>query len=457
MARTSAQAQDSPIAPDVPMHLIDRIRALRHLDTGPEKFRDAGGPVTLVHIGPARWAPTFAIVTSPQGAHDVLGGFDGSFDKEMTVHVEGRVWVGDNLFNLPHDSWVPHRRALQPLFTKKHVAVYADRIAEVADTMAAEWSEGGSIDLDTETRRLTLRVLGRSLFGTDLSEKSEAVGVPLGQVVQFVGRRALQPIRTPTWLPTRARHRFRVSLAVVTETLDEAMDAARSGAGNGAELIKLFFELTDPVTGRAFSDEKIRDELLAFLFAGHDTTATTLAYSLWQLGRNREMQERVAREAAAIGDRLLRASDIGDLPYTVQIVHESLRICPPAATAARMAMRDVEVDGYRIPAGTNTIVGTYALHHDPSLWDEPEKFDPDRFAPGQSVDRSRWQYLPFGGGPRTCIGDHFAMLEAILGLASVVRKLEVESLHDDFPVKTPFTLVAAGPVPARVGTRAVAA
>ncbi|WP_308189410.1 cytochrome P450 [Rhodococcus pyridinivorans] len=219
----------------------------------------------------------------------------------------------------------------------------------------------------------------------------------------------------------------------------------------------MFFELTDPVTGRAFSDEKIRDELLAFLFAGHDTTATTLAYSLWQLGRNREMQERVAREAAAIGDRLLRASDIGDLPYTVQIVHESLRMCPPAATAARMAMRDVEVDGYRIPAGTNTIVGTYALHHDPSLWDEPEKFDPDRFAPGQSVDRSRWQYLPFGGGPRTCIGDHFAMLEAILGLASVVRKLEVESLHDDFPVKTPFTLVAAGPVPARVGTRAVAA
>ncbi|WP_345774304.1 hypothetical protein [Rhodococcus pyridinivorans] len=105
MARTSAQAQDFPIAPDVPMHLIDRIRALRHLDTGPEKFRDAGGPVTLVHIGPARWAPTFAIVTSPQGAHDVLGGSDGSFDKEMTVHVEGRVWVGDNLFNLPHDSW----------------------------------------------------------------------------------------------------------------------------------------------------------------------------------------------------------------------------------------------------------------------------------------------------------------------------------------------------------------
>lgn len=147
-------------------------------------------------------------------------------------------------------------------------------------------------------------------------------------------------------------------------------------------MIKLFFELTDPVTGRTFSDEKIRGDLLALLFAGHDTTATTLAYSLWQLGRNREMQERVTREAAAIGDRLLRASDIGDLPYTVQIVHESLRICPPAATAARMAMRDVEVDGYRIPAGTNTIVGIYALHHDPSLWDEPEKFDPDRFAPG---------------------------------------------------------------------------
>ncbi|UTT50523.1 cytochrome P450 [Rhodococcus gordoniae] len=216
-------------------------------------------------------------------------------------------------------------------------------------------------------------------------------------------------------------------------------------------------ELTDPATGKPFTDKEIRDDLFAFLFAGHDTTATTLTYSLWQLGRNPGIQERVAPEAVDLGDRPLRANDIEHLPCTVQVIHESLRMCPPGATTGRMAMQDVEVDGYRIPAGTNTVVGIYALHRDPALWDEPEKFDPERFAPGRPGNRLRRQYLPFGGGPRTCIGDRFAMLEATLGLASIVRKLCVQSLHDECPVKTPFTSVAAEPVPARVEGSAVAA
>lgn len=456
MARTTAQAQGFPLAPDVPMPLISRLRALRKLDIGSGIFRDAGGPVTLVHLGPARWAPTFAIVTSTQGAHDVLAGSDGAFDKEMTVHVQARTWGGDNLFNLTYEPWVDRRRALQPLFTKQHVAIYADRMAEVAESMAAEWVEAGMIDLDHETRRLTLRVLGQSLFGVDLSDRAEALGPPITRVLQFVTRRGLQPVRAPVWMPTPSRHRFRVSMATVTEALDEAMAAARSDSGGSAELIRRFFELTDPATGTPFTDEAIRQELFAFLFAGHDTTATTLTYSLWQLGRHPEIQDRVASEAAAVGDRPLQAADVAALPYTVRVIHEALRMCPPGAVAGRMAMRDVEVDGYRIPAGTNTVVGIYALHHDPSLWDEPERFDPDRFDRERAALRSRWQYLPFGGGPRTCIGDHFAMLEATLALAGVVRTLRTESLADNFPVVTPFTVVAAGRVPARVRARAAA-
>jgi cytochrome P450 len=118
-----------------------------------------------------------------------------------------------------------------------------------------------------------------------------------------------------------------------------------------------------------------------------------------------------------------------------------------------MVMKDAVVDGYRVPAGTNVIVGIYALHRDPGLWDDPTRFDPDRFAPEHSRERSRWQFLPFGGGPRSCIGDHFAMLEAVLGLASLVRAAEVTSLHDDFPVALPFTMTAGAPIPARVRAR----
>lgn len=456
MARTSAQAQDFPLAPAVPMPWITRIRALRTLDTGPEKFRDAGGPVTLVHLGPRRWTPTIAIVTSPQGAHDVLGGADGAFDKEMSVHVQIRTWLGENLFDLPYEPWVPRRRALQPLFTKQHVSLYADRMAEVADAMATEWQTAGTVDLDRVTRRLTLRVLGRSLFGLDLSDRSDALGLHLTRILQFIARRGLQPVSVPAWMPTPARRRYRTSMALITDALEEAMTAARTGSEHSAELIRRFFELTDPATGTAFTDEAIRQELFAFLFAGPDTTATTLAYSLWQLGRHPQIQDRVAEEAAAVGDRPLRAIDVAQLPYTVQVIHETLRMCPPAATVARMAMHDVEVDGYRIPTGTNVVVGIYALHHDRALWDRPDQFDPERFDRNRFSRHSRWQYLPFGGGPRTCIGDHFAMLEAILALAGIVRQVRTESLVDAFPVRTPFTLVAAGPVPARIHARTAA-
>jgi cytochrome P450 len=235
--------------------------------------------------------------------------------------------------------------------------------------------------------------------------------------------------------------------------VDEAIDSARSDPEKDAQLVRLLLEATDPQTGRALDREAIRDELIVFLLAGHDTTATTLAYALWALGRNPEMQERVAAEAMALGDRSLVVEDVPNLPYTVQVLHEALRICPPAPALGRLAMTDAVVDGYWIPAGTNVIVGAYALHHDPALWLEPERFDPDRFNGDRIKSVDRWQYIPFGAGPRSCIADHFAMLEATLGLATLVRAARFESVEPDFPLALPFTMTAAGPIPARVRSR----
>ena len=191
---------------------------------------------------------------------------------------------------------------------------------------------------------------------------------------------------------------------------------------------------TDPATGRALSDQDICNELIVFMLGGHDTTATTLAYALWALGRHPDLQDRVAAEVADIGDRELTPDDVPRLGYTVQVLHEALRLCPPAAAVGRMATRDIEVDGYRVEAGTMLAVGTYALHRDPALWDNPLAFDPDRFSPENSKGRDRWQFIPFGAGPRSCIGDHFAMLEATLALATIIRRAEILSLDRRFPV-----------------------
>jgi cytochrome P450 len=214
--------------------------------------------------------------------------------------------------------------------------------------------------------------------------------------------------------------------------------------------VQALIAASDPASGRALSDDEIRDGLIVFMLAGHDTTATTLTYALWALGRHRDMQDKVRAEAVAIGDRELTPENVAALGYTVQVLHEALRLCPPAATTSRMAMRDIEVDGYRVEAGTMLAVGIYALHRDPALWDHPLVFDPDRFSPENSAGRDRWQYLPFGAGPRSCIGDHFAMLEATLALATIIRRTEIQSIDADFPIIVPFTTVAAAPIRAQV-------
>jgi cytochrome P450 len=201
------------------------------------------------------------------------------------------------------------------------------------------------------------------------------------------------------------------------------------------------------------SDAEICDELIIFVFAGYDTTATTLTYALWALGHHREIQNRVAAEVAALPDRPLTPDDIPNLGYTVQVLKEALRLCPPAPTGTRLARRDVEVGGYRVEAGTMLTFGRYAVQRDPALWDDPLRFDPDRFTPEAVKNYDRWQYLPFGGGPRSCIGDHFAMLELTLALATVIRRVHVDSLDTDFPTALHFTMVAGGPIPARVRRR----
>ena len=438
--------------PRVRLPYVQRIKILRDFHTGGEKARAAGGPVCRVPIGPAWITPQFVFVTSPQGARDVLAGFDGSIDKEMIVHIQTRL-LGMNVFDMAHEQWKARRLALQPIFTKQHVGGYVTHIAGEAERVAAECIRDDRVDLDHQARRLTLQVLGRSVLGLDLGPRAAALAPHFHTALNYIARRSLSPVRAPTWLPTLARTRFRTALGALQGVADEAIAACRADPTHHAELIRKLIDTIDPDTNEPLTDQNIREELIAFLIAGHDTTATTLAYSLWQLGHHRDLQERVATEVRAIGDRSLTVADIPRLAYTVQVIHETLRLCPPAAAVGRLTMRDVLIDGHRVPAGTNVLVGIYALHRDPDLWEQPTRFDPDRFCPARSAGRDRWQYLPFGAGPRSCIGDHFAMLEATIGLASIIRLARVESLEPDFPLAVPFTMTASAPIPARITPR----
>lgn len=441
-----------PLAPKNPLPLWRLVRLVRTLDTGQEVIRDAGGPVTRITFGPKWLFPPIVAVTSPDGIRDVLGRTD-ALSERCIIHEEVRNMAGDSLFVLPTEAWLPRKRALQPVFTKHSVRDFGGQMSRAAEAFVARWRDGGAVDLDTECRTLTMQSLGRSVLGVDLNERAEIIAEHMHVASSYTADRALRPMRAPRWLPTPARRRARFAVAEMRKVTSEMLQACRADPTLDAPLVHALIAATDPETGQSLSDDDICNDLLIFMLAGHDTTATALTYALWALGHHPEVQDRVAAEAAAIGDAELTPADVPRLGYTVQVLREALRLQPPAAGVARLAVRDLAVGGYRVEAGTIMAVGIYALHRDPTLWDRPLVFDPDRFGPEASKGRERWQFVPFIAGPRSCIGEHFAMLETTLAMATIVRALEIRSVDDDFPVEVPFTTVADGPIRASVSPR----
>ncbi|OMC38234.1 cytochrome P450 [Mycobacterium sp. GA-1841] len=443
-----------PLAPRNPLPYRQQLKSLRDFAVGQLRLHEAGGPVTRAVLGPRWLIPPLLLVATPQGAHDVLSRRDGVVDRGgVTTMVQLRQLMGGNLLDLPHDRWLPRRRTLQPMFTKQHVPRYAGHMAAAAQSLTDGWIHGERIDLDNACRVLTLRALGRSVLGLDLDERADEIGPALRTALSWVADRAVRPVNLPQWFPTVGQRRARAANARLHRLAAEILAVVRAEPGRDAPLVQALIEATDPDTGRRLTDDEICHELVLFMLAGHDTTSTTLCYSLWTLGRRPDIQARVHDEVTALGERMLTPDDVPHLDYTVRVLHEALRLCPPAAGMIRVLSEEITVDGYRAEAGSMASVDIYALHRDPALWDDPLTFDPDRFTPERSVGRNRWQYLPFGGGPRSCVGDHFAMLEATLALATIVREVSMCSLHDEFPVASPFTVVAAGPVPARVTRR----
>jgi cytochrome P450 len=434
----------------LPLHRV--VKAVRALDTGQEVIRAAGGPVTRVSFGPNWLVPPIVVVMSPNAIRDVLGRNDASSER-CVVHDEVRHLAGDSLFVLRNEPWRPRKRALQPVFTKVSVRAFGAHMARAAEAFVDGWRQGGEVDLDAACRTLTMQSLGRSVLGIDLNDRAGVIAEHMHTASSYTADRALRPVRVPRWLPTPARRRARAAVASMRQVTGDILQACRADPTRDAPLVHALLGATDPETGQPLSDDDISNDLLIFMLAGHDTTATALTYALWALGHHPDVQDRVAAEAAELGDRELTADDVTRLGYTTQVLREALRLCPPAAGVGRLAVRDIDVDGHRVEAGTLIAVGIYALHRDSALWPDPTVFDPDRFSLEQSKVRPRWHFIPFAGGARSCIGEHFAMLETTLALATIVRATRLRSRHADFPVDVPFTTVAKGPIWASIAAR----
>ena len=443
-----------PPAPNNPLPYLQQLRAIRKFDIGLPLLSAAGGPVTRLVLAPRALMPAMVLVSSPQGARDVLARNDSVVERgDTSVSKELSSLLGDNLLTTAQDVWLPRRRAVQPIFTRKHVPRFAGHVADLATEAAQRWIAEGQVDLDAECRSLTLRALGRSILGTDLRGDEAVVAAALRDSVQWAVDRAMRPVNVPRWLPTRGRRRAVAASAALHRIARDVLRDCRADADLDAPLVRALMEAVDPDTGERLPDKAICDELVLFMLAGHETISTALTYTLFALGHRRELQERVAVEVSELGSQSLGAADVMRLGYTVQVLRESMRMCSPSLVLGRMVLQDIAVDGFRVQAGDFAAISVNAIHHDPEVWPDPMTFDPDRFSPQNFAAHSRWHYLPFGGGKRACLGDHFAIQEAALVLASIVSRVEITTLTNEFPIDMPLTAVPAAPVPARVRPR----
>ncbi len=339
--------------------------------------------------------------------------------------------LGNGLLTSDGQTWLRQRRMMQPAFHRQRLAAVASVVTAEADAMCARWTlavRGGSrLDVAAEMNRLTLDVVTRALFGTDVDADAARVGAAVGTISRvfmegLASGRALLPLVTG-----RPPRRARAALGLLDAVVQEIIGARRRAGVEGDDLLGMLLAARDESGGGGLSDRELRDQVLTLFVAGHETTSNALAWTWYLLARHPEATAELRAEVAAtLGGRPATTDDLPHLRYTRMVLDEAMRLYPPAWATSRNPVEDDEIGGFRIPAGSLVFLSPYVTHRHPEFWERPEEFDPERFRPERAASRPRFAYFPFGGGPHQCIGESFALTEAVLVIATVVQRFRLE-------------------------------
>lgn len=412
------------------------------------------GDVVRVTAGPPGLRTVMYCVFSPEGAQQVLATQATNFRKDNIFYEEIRQSAGNGLLTSQDDDYLRQRRLIQPLFTKKRVDGYAATITSEAEATAERWRNRPDVDVVREMDRLALRTVARVLFGADVEAAVDVIHANFPVISAYITGRAYSPLRLPRTWPTPSNRRAEAATLAVYEVCDRIIAARRSNGSEAADadLLSLLSRARNEEDGSLDATE-LRDQVLVFLLAGHETTATSLAFALHLLARHPEVRARAQEEVDALpSGEPYTAATMDRLPYLTRVLKETMRLYPAAPLMGRRAVTETEIDGHVVPAGADVLIAPWVTHRHPAHWTDPDRFDPDRFTPDRETARHRYAWLPFGGGPRACIGRHFSMLESVLALAVLLREYDIETPDTDVPVTAAVTLQAVGE--ARVGIRA---
>ncbi|MBV9122896.1 MAG: cytochrome P450, partial [Planctomycetes bacterium] len=365
------------------------------------------GDLAFFRLGPL---PVY-LANHPDLIHQVLVTQGRCFRKAPRLLAFLRRVDGNGLLVAEGPWWLRQRRRLQPAFAPHRLAHYAEGMVHCIQRTIAGWSPGREIDVEAEMRQLALSVLARTMFGLDLGERAAPLCRAGRVLAEILPQEMAAPLTLPDWLPLPGRRRKRQAIRAFQDVVQDIV-GRRGTSPTGDDYLALLLRPSAPGEANpALTDRQVRDEVMTLLHAGHETTGAALTWVWYLLTRHPETADRVIREIdTVLGPRSATLEAVARLAFTERTIKEALRLYPPTwVIFTRKAVGDIELGGYRIPRGAWVYLSPYVTHHDPRFFPDPERFDPDRFAPGRVGQVPARAYFPFGAGPHVCIGSTFAM------------------------------------------------
>jgi cytochrome P450 len=362
------------------------------------------------------------LLDNPDWIKDVFVTHQQHFKKSRMLE-RARAMLGEGLLTSEGEFHKRQRRLVQPAFHRDRLVGYAASMVEYAARHRERWQPGKEIDIDQEMMRLTLSIVGATLFSADIEKDATEIGESLTAIMGLFNFMLLPFSEYLEKTPLPVSRRFRSARARLDEVVYRLIRERRASGQDEGDLLSMLLMAVDEGDGTGMSDEQVRDEVLTLILAGHETTANALTWTWYLLSEHPEIERRMHAEIDSVLDgRLPGYEDYPRLPFVESVFSESMRLYPPAWAIGRRAKADYEVGGYTIPARSILLLSPYVTHRNPRWWPDPERFDPDRWTPERREQRPKFAYFPFGGGSRVCIGERFAWLEGVLLLAAIAQR-----------------------------------
>ena len=360
------------------------------------------------------------LLNHPDHIEDVLVNHPRKFIKGRVLQANKRVF-GRGLLTSEGDFWLRQRRLAQPAFHRARIASYASTMVEYTERLLHEWQDGEERDIHKEMMRLTLHIVGKTLFDADVERDAQDIGKSMELLLEF-GADFRRTLFVPQWLPTPTNIRVERAIRQIEKVLYRMIAEKRASGRDAGDLLSMLLAAQDE-DGSRMTDKQLRDEAITLFLAGHETTANTLSWTWWLLAQNPAVEAKLHAELRnVLAGRAPSLDDLPKLVYTNHIITESMRLYPPAWGTARTAIEDHEIAGYGVPKGSGVSFAQWTVHRDARWYEAPDEFRPERWEGDLLKRLPRFAYFPFGGGPRQCIGNAFALMEAALILATIAQQ-----------------------------------